>query len=55
MAERPIWLGFLGPIIRAEIHDTVVVQFWNNATGNNFTLHPHGVRYDKNSEGTTLL
>jgi FtsP/CotA-like multicopper oxidase with cupredoxin domain len=43
-------LGFLGPVIQAEVGDTIVVHFKNNtpfATG----MHPHGVRYAKDSEG----
>jgi hephaestin len=44
------YLGFLGPLIQAEVGDTIVVHFRNNtpfATG----MHPHGVRYTKRSEG----
>src|SRR5215468_7990704 len=26
---QPDWLGILGPIIRAEVGDTVIVHFWN--------------------------
>jgi hephaestin len=48
----PDWshLGFLGPAIQAEVGDTIVVHFKNNTpfpTG----MHPHGVRYAKDSEG----
>lgn len=55
MKDRPFWMGILGPIIRAEVNDTVIVHFFNNASGNNFTLHPHGVRYNKNSEGALYI
>ena len=43
-------LGFLGPVIRAEVGDTVQVVFRNNC---NFptSIHPHGVFYEKDSEG----
>lgn len=44
------YLGFLGPVIRAEIGDTIKVTFRNNAT-HPFSMHPHGVFYEKSSEG----
>ena len=40
----------LGPIIRAEVGDTVKVVFRNMAS-NNHTMHPHGFRYAKENEG----
>ena len=43
-------LGILGPLIRAEVGDTIRIVYRNNVpfpTG----LHPHGVFYDKDSEG----
>lgn len=42
--------GILGPIIRAEVGDTIKVIFKNNAT-RPYSMHPHGVFYDKDSEG----
>ncbi len=43
-------LGFLGPLIRAEVGDTIRVVFRNN--GNHpYSMHPHGVFYNKDSEG----
>jgi len=52
----PEWehLGILGPLIRAEVGDTVKVTFKNN-TGVLFTMHPHGLAYDKASEGAYYL
>ncbi len=47
---QPEWLGVLGPIIRAEVGDTVVVHFWNRARGT-YSMHPHGLRYTKDHEG----
>ncbi len=44
-------LGMLGPIIRAEVNDTIFVHFRNN-TSFPTTVHPHGVFYDKDSEGS---
>jgi FtsP/CotA-like multicopper oxidase with cupredoxin domain len=50
--QPPEWqhLGMLGPLIRAEVGDTVKVVFKNN-TGLICTMHPHGLSYDKASEG----
>ena len=42
--------GILGPILRAEVGDTIRVVFKNNAT-RPYSMHPHGVFYDKDSEG----
>ncbi|KTF76235.1 hypothetical protein cypCar_00046992 [Cyprinus carpio] len=47
---KPAWLGFLGPIIRAEVGDVIEVHMKNFAT-RPYSLHPHGVFYEKNSEG----
>ena len=44
-------LGILGPLIRAEVGDTIVVHFRNNAT-QPYSIHPHGVSYERDSEGT---
>jgi len=48
---QPLWLGILGPIIRAEVGDEVVVEFLNRGQRAH-NMHPHGLRYDKNSEGS---
>ena len=45
-----MYLGFLGPVIRAEVGDTIKVVFRNNAT-RPYSVHPHGVFYEKASEG----
>jgi len=47
---QPQWLGILGPIIRGEVGDTIQVHFLNRAKGS-YGIHPHGLRYDKDSEG----
>ena len=49
-AANEAYLGFLGPVIRAEVGDTIRIVFKNNAT-HPFSMHPHGVLYDKSSEG----
>jgi len=43
-------LGALGPLVRAQVGDTIRVVFRNNAD-RPYTLHPHGVFYGKDSEG----
>ena len=47
---HPKYLGFLGPILKGEIGDTIVVHFRNNG-GQEYSMHPHGVFYGKDSEG----
>lgn len=48
----PAWehLGVLGPLIRAVVGDTIRVVFRNNGD-RPYSVHPHGVLYDKSSEG----
>lgn len=51
--ERPPeWqhLGMLGPLLRAEVGDTIKVVFRNKAD-RPYSMHPHGVFYGKASEG----
>ncbi len=48
--ERDAYLGILGPILYAEVGDTIKVVFKNNAT-HPYGMHPHGVLYEKDSEG----
>lgn len=50
--RAPEWehLGFLGPIVRGVVGDTIVIVFRNNASQPH-SVHPHGVFYDKDSEG----
>jgi hephaestin len=43
-------LGFLGPLIRAEVGDTIRIVF-HNGTDHPASMHPHGVFYNKDSEG----
>ncbi|XP_069667336.1 coagulation factor VIII isoform X2 [Haliaeetus albicilla] len=47
---KPAWMGLLGPTIRAEVYDTVVVMFKNLAS-RPYNLHAIGVSYWKASEG----
>ena len=54
--RSPEWrhLGFLGPLIRGVVGDTIRVVFRNNAPGR-FSMHPHGVFYTKSSEGAPYV
>jgi hephaestin len=45
------YLGILGPILRAEVGDTIKVFFKNKAS-RPYSMHPHGVLYQKSSEGS---
>lgn len=48
--DKPSWLGFLGPIIKGEVGDSITIHLKNFAS-RNYTLHSHGVRYTKENEG----
>ncbi|XP_023564405.1 coagulation factor V isoform X1 [Octodon degus] len=45
-------LGLLGPLIRAEVDDVIQVHFKNLAS-RPYSLHAHGLAYEKSSEGKT--
>jgi manganese oxidase len=51
-ARSPDWehLGFLGPVVRGVVGDTIRVVFRNNGS-HPYSVHPHGVFYNKDSEG----
>ena len=53
-ARPPQWehLGLLGPLIRAEVGDSIRVTFRNN-THLSLTMHPHGLEYKKDAEGAS--
>ena len=44
------YLGLLGPVLRGAVGDTIKVVFKNNAS-RPYSMHPHGVLYQKDSEG----
>lgn len=50
--RKPEWehLGILGPLVRGEVGDTIRIVFRNHGT-HPYTMHPHGVFYNKDSEG----
>ena len=45
-------LGILGPVLRGVVGEYIEVTFLNRTRGGVFSMHPHGVKYDKNSEGS---
>lgn len=47
---KPAWLGFLGPLLQAEVGDVMRIHLKNFAS-RPYTIHPHGVFYEKDSEG----
>ncbi|HUA16469.1 MAG TPA: multicopper oxidase domain-containing protein [Verrucomicrobiae bacterium] len=51
---QPEWLGIMGPVIRAEVGDEIVVHFLNR-TKMEHSIHPHGLRYDKDNEGARYV
>ncbi|XP_069829977.1 ceruloplasmin-like [Dendropsophus ebraccatus] len=48
--KKPDWLGFLGPIMTAEVGDTFEICLKNFAS-QPYSIHPHGVEYTKSNEG----
>ncbi len=52
--KQPDWLGILGPVIRAEVGDEVIVHFLNRGHLAH-DMHPHGLHYDKNNEGSFYI
>ena len=57
-AAKPVpaeWehLGLLGPVLRAQVGDLIRVTFKNLARFP-YTMHPHGVFYELNSEGASF-
>ncbi|XP_064318834.1 hephaestin isoform X3 [Phalacrocorax carbo] len=49
-SEEEKHLGILGPVIKAEVGDTILVMFFNKASWP-FSIQPHGVSYGKAWEG----
>lgn len=47
-------LGIMGPALRGVVGEFLVVTFLNR-TDQPLSMHPHGVRYDKDSEGALTL
>jgi hypothetical protein len=51
---QPEWLGILGPIIRAEVGDQIIVEFYNRSRRPH-GIHPHGMHYGKPDEGGAYI
>jgi manganese oxidase len=47
-------LGILGPVLRGVVGEYLVITFLNR-TSQPVSMHPHGVKYDKDSEGAYYL
>lgn len=47
---KPDWLGYMGPLLMAEVGDTITVHLRNIAS-RPYSLHPHGLTYTKGHEG----
>ena len=45
-------LGILGPVLRGVVGQYLEVTFLNREIGGVYSMHPHGVKYDKDSEGS---
>ncbi|XP_045205277.2 hephaestin-like protein [Mercenaria mercenaria] len=57
LVDVPAWAGFVGPLIKGEIGDTLYIHFRNNAAliQRNFSVHPHGYFYNKGNEGAVYI
>ncbi|KAL4608796.1 coagulation factor V [Arapaima gigas] len=49
--KHPSWAGLLGPTVRGEEGDVIIVTFKNMAD-REYSIHPHGIAYGKQSEGS---
>lgn len=52
--NAPFLFSLQGPVIKAEVGDTVLVTFANKAD-KNYSIMAHGVSYNKLSEGVAYL
>ncbi|KAL5022394.1 hypothetical protein ScPMuIL_001549 [Solemya velum] len=53
--DRPVWLGNVGAVIKAEVGDRIVVNYLyksGNAKHRTTSLHPVGLSYNKANEGS---
>ncbi|XP_072482697.1 hephaestin isoform X5 [Notamacropus eugenii] len=50
-SQETLHLGIMGPVIRAEVGDTIEIVFYNRAS-QPYSIQPHGVFYDQDNEGT---
>jgi FtsP/CotA-like multicopper oxidase with cupredoxin domain len=47
-------IGLLGPVLRGVVGDYLAITFLNR-TSRPLSMHPHGLKYDKDSEGSYYL
>jgi hypothetical protein len=45
-------LGILGPVLRGVVGEYLAVTFLNREISGIYSMHPHGVKYDRDSEGS---
>jgi hypothetical protein len=45
-------LGILGPVLRGVVGQYLAVTFLNREISGIYSMHPHGVKYDRDSEGS---
>ena len=50
----PAGYGLVGPIIQAQVGDTIIVHFKNFDPNNPHSMHFHGVHYDVDSDGAYI-
>lgn len=55
--QKPACQGFVGPTLKGEVGDLVVIHFRNAVTQvhKNFSIHPHGIFYTKSHEGALYM
>lgn len=54
---KPSYHGYVGPLIKGELGDMILITFRNSLTqiSSNISLHPHGLFYTKSHEGALYL
>ena len=54
LTEQPDWLGFQGPLIKAEVGDLIEVMVYNDLKAENhaISMHSMGLHYSPESEGS---
>ncbi|XP_041369921.1 hephaestin-like [Gigantopelta aegis] len=50
----PDWLGIVGPILKAQVGETLMIHFHNFAS-KAYSVHPHGLHYEKQHEGALYI
>jgi FtsP/CotA-like multicopper oxidase with cupredoxin domain len=50
----PAGYGLVGPVVQAQVGDTIVIHFKNFDPNNPHSMHFHGVHYDSDSDGAYI-